>query len=264
MNSKQTIVVAMLGIPEQERNILKNILKLSSHRSQAYAVAAADEPSELLLVDADDPQAMAAWQALRDGADQPPPGQAGFRMSIPTVLVTKKKQLDDTAYYIRRPFVAPRVLAVLDEAVSQGRKQGQERVIGEEPATSPAAKPRRPYRALIIDGNKAVRQQIELELRLFGMQVDTAEAGEEALDLLDGQSYDMVFSEVALPGIDGYQVCKSIKKNKPRGQTTIVIFLTAKSSPFDRVRGALAGCDTYLIKPVKQALFQKTVQKYLK
>jgi twitching motility two-component system response regulator PilG len=40
--------------------------------------------------------------------------------------------------------------------------------------------------------------------------------------------------------------------------------LTSKSSPFDRVRGALAGCDTYLTKPVKQSLFQKTVKKYLK
>ncbi len=264
MNSKRTIVIAMLGIAEHERNILKNIFKLSSHRAQTYTVATADEPSELLIVDADDPQAMAAWNKLRSDTSKPhTPGQGGAGIPIPTVLVSREKQSDATAHCIRRPFVATRVLNVLDAVTGKGQSLAQERIIGEEPSVLPLQRLQRSYRALVIDNSKPVRKQIELELRLFGMQVDAVEAGEEALDLLDQHHYDIVFSEVLLPGIDGYQLCKSIKKNK-NSENTIVIFLTSKSSPFDRIRGGLAGCDTYLIKPVKQSAFQKAVQRYLK
>ncbi|MFZ1829065.1 MAG: response regulator, partial [Candidatus Competibacteraceae bacterium] len=57
--------------------------------------------------------------------------------------------------------------------------------------------------------------------------------------------------------------CKTIKKDKDKKKTP-VIMLTSKSSPFDRIRGALAGCNTYITKPVSQSSFQKVVKKYLK
>jgi len=107
---------------------------------------------------------------------------------------------------------------------------------------------------------------------MFGIQVHTAETGEQAIDYINKNYYNLIFLDVVLPGIDGYQLCKIFKKDKTRKKTP-VIMLTSKSSPFDRVKGALAGCDTYLTKPVKQETFtkpvkqetfQKTVKKYLK
>lgn len=274
MSGKKTFAVAMIGIPEHERHVLRNIFKLSSYRARSYAMAAPEEPSEILLVDADDPQAMAEWRAFRgDSGSRPTFPGGGAPLPIPTVMVTKEKSSDALPYHIRRPFVATRVLSVLDQIAIKELSAAQERVIGAAeqkpaikrppPAAAPAAAQRHIYRALVVDDSQAVRKQIELELKLFGIQVETAETGERALELLDDTAYDLVFLDVVMPGIDGYQVCKFIKKDKLKKKMP-VIMLTSKSSPFDRVRGALSGCDTYLTKPVKQAAFQKTVKKYLK
>ena len=118
------------------------------------------------------------------------------------------------------------------------------------------------YLALVVDDSLPVRKQIELELKLLGVNADFAETGEQAFKLLDNKSYDIVFLDVVLPGVDGYQVCKTIKKDIMMKQTP-VIMLTGKSSPFDRVRGTFAGCDTYLTKPVAHESFQEVVKKYL-
>jgi twitching motility two-component system response regulator PilG len=66
-----------------------------------------------------------------------------------------------------------------------------------------------------------------------------------------------------LPGADGYQICRAIRKN-PATKKTPVVMLTSKSSSFDKIRGSMAGCDTYLTKPVDNATFQEVVKKYLK
>jgi two-component system cell cycle response regulator len=277
MNSKKTYAVAMIGIPDNERHVLTNIFKLSLYRAHSYKSATADDPTEILVVDADDPKAMAEWRTFRgDGNTRPTFGQDNTP-KIPTVMVTKEKLSDSLPYYIRRPFVATRVLSVLDQLVSKELSVTRQRVIGEE-ASKPAMKepvPQEPVRvvapiveqppaftALIIDDSRPVRKQIELELKLFGIQVDSAESGEQAFELLNQKTYNLIFLDVVLPGIDGYQICKTIKRDKVRKKTPVVM-LTGKSSPFDRVKGALAGCDTYLTKPVKQASFQKVVKKYL-
>jgi len=115
----------------------------------------------------------------------------------------------------------------------------------------------------VVDDSSTVRKQVELELKLLGIWTDAAESGEDAFELLAQKDYDIIFLDVVLPGVDGYQICKTIKRNKAKKKTP-VIMLTSKSSPFDRVKGALAGCDTYLTKPAKQNSFQKVVKKYLK
>jgi len=102
-----------------------------------------------------------------------------------------------------------------------------------------------------------------LELEGFVQEVDLAETGERALELLSIKRYDIVFLDVVLPGIDGYQICKTIKQHRGTKDTP-VIMLTGKTSPFDRVRGKLAGCNTYMTKPVEREAFGKVVKTYLK
>jgi twitching motility two-component system response regulator PilG len=94
-------------------------------------------------------------------------------------------------------------------------------------------------------------------------RVDLAEDGEQAVKFIANRSYDIIFLDVVLPGMDGYKICREIKRNK-RTKNTPVIMLTGKSSPFDMVKGKLAGCDTYLTKPVDGIMFKEVVQKYLK
>lgn len=293
MSSKKTYAVAMVGIPDHERQVLTNIFKLSLYRPRSYAIVngISERAAEILMVDADDPKALAEWRALGvggTGATRPTFASSGqVKPSIPTVMVTKDKSLTPPPQYIRRPFVATRVLSILDQMPIEGITISRERVIGElnkqptqaKPASPPPyeAEARPPVinnpqenrttqqqmsTALVVDDSLSVRKQIELELKLSGIQVYTAETGEQAFSLLDQQSFDIIFLDVVLPGVDGYQVCKAIKRHKERKKIPVVM-LTGKSSPFDRVRGALSGCDTYLTKPVKQSSFHKVLKKYL-
>ena len=116
--------------------------------------------------------------------------------------------------------------------------------------------------ALVVDDSASVRKQLEIELDLFEVQVDFAEDAERAFDLLDSKSYDVAFLDVVLPDKDGFQICKKIKTDNDMKNTKVVM-LTGKASHADKVRGSLAGCDAYLVKPVGRSTFQTTVKKYL-
>jgi len=118
-------------------------------------------------------------------------------------------------------------------------------------------------RALVVDDSPTVTKQIELELRKVNVLSDKAESGEKALEMLILHRYDLIFLDVILPGTDGYNVCKELRRN-PKTKQTPVIMLTSKSSPFDKVRGSLAGCNAYLTKPVDYNSFREAVGKYVK
>jgi len=257
MSDRKNFAVAMIGIPDQERNVLKNIFKLSLYRAYTYTLVSANETSQILIVDADDSEAMIEWRALYGTT-----ASLNTAPVISTVMVTREKLSDQFPYYINRPFVATRVLSILDQVATRLPSVSQDRIFGEEPSSIVAKEEPHAPTALVVDDSSTIRKQIELELKLFSIQVDTAESGEQAFNLLAQKSYDIVFLDVVMPGVDGYQVCKTIKKDKAT-KTLPVIMLTSKSSPFDRIKGALAGCDTYLTKPVKQSSFQKVVKKYL-
>lgn len=115
-------------------------------------------------------------------------------------------------------------------------------------------------KALVVDDSASVRKQLELELALFAVDVDYAANAGDALALLTNRRYDVAFLDVVLPDMDGFQICKSIKS---MDKNTAVVMLTAKSSAADKVKGSLAGCDAYLVKPVGRLTFQSTAMKYL-
>jgi len=116
--------------------------------------------------------------------------------------------------------------------------------------------------ALVVDDSLPIRTQLKIALQNIASNVDFAENGNDAMQLIEKNKYDIVFLDVILPGIDGYDVCKKIKQDPTRRKTP-VIMLTSSTSPADRVKGKLAGCDTYLIKPVQHAVFDEVVQECL-
>ena len=90
---KKTFQVAMIGISESERNILRNIFKLSQYRNYTYIVAIPGELTDILIVDADDPQAMGEWRQAKGGAATG--GSTSYRSNIPTIMVTHDLRLVD-------------------------------------------------------------------------------------------------------------------------------------------------------------------------
>ena len=121
---------------------------------------------------------------------------------------------------------------------------------------------KKPFRALVVDDSRPVRKQLEMELKLLGVDVELASCGEQAIASCQSHHYDIIFLDVVMPGIDGYKVCKQLKKDRDT-KSTPIIMLTGKSSPFDKVRGSLSGCDSYLTKPLERTQFHELASKYI-
>ncbi len=120
------------------------------------------------------------------------------------------------------------------------------------------------HRALVVDDSAAIRKQLELELREAGIAADFAEDGEQALQKVSsGHHYDLIFLDIIMPGIDGYETCRQMRKISLLKKTPIIM-LSAKTSPLDEVQGVIAGASTYLTKPVKSEQLQKTLQRVSK
>lgn len=114
--------------------------------------------------------------------------------------------------------------------------------------------------ALVVDDSPSVRKQLELELDLFEVDVDFAADAAQAMQMLGAKRYDLAFLDVVLPDGDGFSICKSIKQDTKQMK---VVMLTGKATPADKIKGTMAGCDAYLVKPVGRMTFQNTVCKYL-
>src|SRR5215510_15187352 len=105
-----------------------------------------------------------------------------------------------------------------------------------------------PVRILVIDDSNTIRKSAEMFLRQAGYEVFLAEDGFDALAKISDHEPQVIFVDIMMPRLDGYQTCALIKQN-PVLKTTPVIMLSSKDGVFDRARGRLAGSERYLTKP---------------
>ena len=101
-------------------------------------------------------------------------------------------------------------------------------------------------RVLVVDDEPAVRRALERALRLESYDVSLAADGEEALDLQASSPADAVILDVAMPRLDGLEVCRRMRQ---AGDRTPILMLTARDAIDDRVKGLDVGADDYLVKP---------------
>ena len=113
-----------------------------------------------------------------------------------------------------------------------------------------------PIKVLVIDDSNTIRRSAEMFLRQAGFEVILAEDGFDALAKISDHQPRVIFVDIMMPRLDGYQTCALIKQN-PQLKSTPVIMLSSKDGVFDRARGRLAGSDRYLTKPfTKEGLIQ--------
>ncbi|HEV7606537.1 MAG TPA: response regulator [Steroidobacteraceae bacterium] len=117
------------------------------------------------------------------------------------------------------------------------------------------------FRVLAVDDSPLMRTFLQNKLQPYGIQPEFASSGEEALFKISKQHFDMIFLDVMLPGMDGYDVCKMIKKNKDNSLMKVVM-LTSKDKTFDKIRGTMAGCDGYLTKPVDELKLRAIIERH--
>lgn len=120
-----------------------------------------------------------------------------------------------------------------------------------------------PVRVLVIDDSNTIRRSAELFLRQAGYEVILAEDGFDALAKISDHQPQVIFVDIMMPRLDGYQTCALIKQN-PQLKSTPVIMLSSKDGVFDRARGRLAGSDRYLTKPFTQEALVEAVTQYVK
>lgn len=116
-------------------------------------------------------------------------------------------------------------------------------------------------RVLVIDDSNTIRRSAEIFLRQGGYEVILAEDGFDALAKVNDFEPDLIFCDILMPRLDGYQTCALIKKS-PKFRDTPVIMLSSKDGLFDRARGRLVGSDEYLTKPFTKDSLLKTVQAH--
>ena len=117
-------------------------------------------------------------------------------------------------------------------------------------------------RVMVIDDSNTIRRSAEIFLMQAGCQVILAENGFDALAKIADHQPDLIFVDIMMPRLDGYQTCALIKKST-KHRDTPVIMLSSKDSLFDRARGRMVGSDEYLTKPFTKESLLKAVELHL-
>jgi len=229
--------VDVIGFDASERDLLSELFARTSGKATAFVPFDPDSTGEpdLYLVDAADATAYGEYRVLCRREDKP------------AVLVDGS--LGHPGEVVERPLEDERLLAALERTLGQGR----------EPAAVAAPAP-----VLVVDDTASVRAFMEARLGACGVRADFAESGEQAIAMAGAHDYQCVFLDVLLPGIDGFQACRAIKARRPSAAGAAVVMLTGRSSPMDRLRGTLAGCDAYLTKPLDEDRFAEVVARYVR
>ncbi len=284
--SSKVFVVAVIGVNETDLKILSRIFSITRYRQRCYKLIAVDEnssPSDLAevkgadiqVVNVNSPTAVRCWQGIASSInikDRKPVLKISNVTPIPTEAGSE--------FIISWPINPAKMLQVLDSYTIRHLHYYPEFAIGSElepcsatlknikaiNATTRAQQQdistQKAIRVLVADDSLAVRRQLKIEFDIMDAELNLVADGEAAVRAAEEEQYDVIFLDVVMPGMDGYSVCKNIRRSKLNKKTPVVM-LTSRSSSFDKLKGVLAGCDTYLTKPINHNEFTEITQKHL-
>lgn len=114
---------------------------------------------------------------------------------------------------------------------------------------------------MVIDDSSTIRRSAEIFLGQAGYEVILADDGFDALAKMHDHKPALIFCDILMPRVDGYQTCALIKRSS-HFHNTPVVMLSSKDGLFDRARGAMAGSNAYLTKPFTKDSLLRTVREY--
>jgi twitching motility two-component system response regulator PilG len=114
-------------------------------------------------------------------------------------------------------------------------------------------------KVLVIDDSNTIRRSAEIFLKQGGHEVVLAEDGFDALSKISDYEPDLIFCDILMPRLDGYQTCAIIKRN-PKFSAVPIVMLSSKDGVFDKARGRMVGSQDYLTKPFTKDQLLHTVQ----
>ncbi len=264
-----TYSVALCGLTARDSRLLEIVINRASngrHTFHASLVENAPTP-RVAIVDASSPVSLEMYQSLCQRHPE-----------LLSITISDHGMAGDTRYRIERKSLFLQVMRVLEDLAEHefvGTKVSSHPTLTTHPpqtsakpaiaasafVTGSAGQPQ-PLSALVVDDSLTVREQMRMALERIGIACDQADSAEAAMQLLQHNSYSLAFLDVVMPGTDGYELCRKIKQNNYT-RLMPVLMLTSRSSPFDRARGALSGCDSYMTKPITWDTFSQAVDKAL-
>ncbi len=248
--------VAVFGLEMRLRRLLEIVLRHARHNTYRYTIAPTRGPGEfdIALVDmtvSGGPEvANTLYRILERGA------------------VIKVGRRDDATRprddLIQAQFTS-NVLQTLNQMVETffgDANPSRRRDVADGFGVSEDGATRRP-RALVVDDSPTVRRQLTLALHQMGVDCDALASAHEALAALEQRRYEVALVDVMMPELDGFALTRQIKRDRTLRAVPVVI-LTSRSSTFDLARGALAGCNSYLVKPVSLRSLRATVNRQIR
>lgn len=247
--------VAAFGLARRLHSLLEIVLRHARHNPYRYALTTdtAAGAFDIALVDMTAP----------DGPEMARKLQHLFR-GRPVIKVGRRRDPQRARDDLLHSAFVSEVLLALNQFVDAQLRR---------PPAVAAARPgwpgsivdkgvaRRP-RALVVDDSPTVRRQLAVALGQMGIDSEGVVGASDALGVLRLRRYELCFVDVVMPGVDGFRLTREIKRD-PLTRATPVLILTSRSSPLDLARGALAGCNSYLVKPISIQSLRETVSRQL-
>lgn len=153
----------------------------------------------------------------------------------------------------------PNMEGAESDASEEASESTLAKVNGKEPES--VASSAKAAKILVVDDSSTIRRSAETMLQSAGFEVITAENGFEALSKVARHNPDIIFVDIMMPRLDGYQTCAIIKNNE-QYRSTPVVMLTSKDGLFDQARGRVVGSDLYLTKPFTKEELLGAVQQH--
>lgn len=277
-NDRRQLRVALLGFEAANEEGLTRVFHIERNDDECKYIAANPSNqacSDILMVNYDNPAALQEKDMI-----------LGAHPQAHVVAVSRGPLYEAPAHHIRGMLIASRVLSVLDKVSVEPHSETasvQSQVVAESMLQPVAEKPAPQdqvivtkklaaatsasiggYRALVVDDSPAIQKSLELNLAILPQigVIDFADSGESAIEKAETNQYDLIFLDVMMPGIDGFETCTQLRK-KPEYKKIPIIMVSGKTSPLDEVKGIMAGCTTYLTKPVQPEAFQKLSSRVL-
>ena len=117
------------------------------------------------------------------------------------------------------------------------------------------------FHVLVVDDSNTIRASAQVFLKQVGCKVTLAETGYDALAVMEEAKPQLIFLDILMPRLDGYQTCALIKSN-PEYRDIPTVMLSSKDGLFDQARGQLAGANEYMTKPFAREDLVKVVESY--
>ncbi len=277
MTNNHSITFYFSGLQGREKSIVERVIAFNVKQGLSAKVASAAEDATLLIVAESELKSVESFIdsktiiAISDSEET----AAHFTFQRPLLITKVMNTLAEAVEHSNREQDTVTVDSVAEEksveneiensvtTLTSSSEESSDNTDNVETESQNSEEESTSLHALVIDDSAAIRKQLELELRDAGITSDFAESGEQALDKIKEAQFDLVFLDIIMPGIDGYETCKAMRATAEYKKTPIIM-LSGKTSPLDEVQGVIAGATTYLTKPVKSDKLQETLTRVSK